>query len=71
MRKLKDTIYYDDEITIIKKYADDLGTFIPEDMWSLIFIATKELSKWDRAGLDTKSLESLKKTMIKRIKDLK
>lgn len=71
MRKLKDTIYYDDEITIIKKYADELGTFIPGDMWSLLFIATEELDKWAGAGMDEKSLESLKKTMIKRIKDLK
>lgn len=51
MRNLKDTIYEDDEIIVIKKHVDSIGHFEPGTWLSLISIAIQPLKEWEDFGL--------------------
>lgn len=63
----KDVIYRDKEYTIVKKHADELGTFIAGDLWSLIFIGLAGLKEWDGGGLQEQALKDVKARVIENL----
>lgn len=70
MKKYKDTIYQDEEITVIKKHSEEMGTFLPGDMWSLVMIGLEGLKDWAGGGLRNDSLESIKKDVISKLSEI-
>ncbi len=66
----KDVIYRDKEYTIVKKDADELGTFIAGDLWSLIFIGLAGLKNWDGGGLQEQALRDIKQSVIEKLNQI-
>lgn len=66
----KDIIYQDDQYTIVKKGADDIGTFTPADMYHLLFVGLKELQEWDGGGLTKESLIQMKARIIEELEKI-
>lgn len=71
MKKYKDIIYQDEEMTVIKKDSEEMGTFPPGDMWSLVMIGLEGLKDWAGGGLRADSLEAIKKDIISKLDEIK
>lgn len=71
MRLVKDAIYQDDEMVIIKKGCEEYGTDTPSDCWKLIWIGISQLQKWKGGGLTDQHLIRRKVEVISELNKIK